>query len=750
MTEIVSKILEAALAYLRLGLCLVPIPYREKGPKTKDWQKLRLDEAGVHREFSQSPRNMGVLLGEPSGWLTDVDLDCREAVVLAPEFLPPTQRKSGRKSNPCSHFFYSCVGSKTKQFKDTKGDSLLEIRSTGAQTVLPPSIHCSGEPYTWFEEGDFTSVDWNALQNQTARLAATVQLARAWPSEGSRHKGALAIAGFFLRGGLSVECVKKIVGLAARTAGDEESASRITDVVTTAERLKANLPATGGPTAVDVFGGEVINKLSSWLNLQSEGDGGSKGDGGSTQTERLEEVAVREAVLWNTPDDKTYASFTMNGHRETWPIGSKRFRGWLHRIYKQEYRKNPNPKAVDDAVRRLEELALFEGDRTEVYVRLAGHEGAIYLDLGDEDWGVIKIDVEGWRLVQDAPVLFRRPKGMLPLPMPDTGGTIAELRPFLNYGSEENWILKISFLLAAFRPDGPFPVLVLSGEQGSAKSTVASVLRRLLDPSEAERRSHPRDVRDLFLAARNTWLLNFDNLSYLDSVLSDALCQLSTGGAMTTRALYTDDEEYIAKFLRPVILNGIDEFVIRPDLLERSITLNLQPIPEEDRQAEKTFWENFHRVAPRIIGAVLSVVSDALRRLPDVHLQKKPRMADFAIWATACEESLGFEEGAFMKAYNANREDANQLAITASPVAQAVLKFMSDKQSWKGSPTDLYTILSGLCGPETPTRAWPQNAQKLSDMIKRVSPSLKAMGIEVGRGKVDRNTRYISFRKVNN
>src|SRR4051812_9714553 len=98
MQEIVCKIMEAALGYLRLGIFLVPIPFKEKGPRTKDWQKLRLDEPGIRREFGHSPVNFGAILGEPSGWLTDIDLDCREASSIAPEFLPTTQRKSGRES----------------------------------------------------------------------------------------------------------------------------------------------------------------------------------------------------------------------------------------------------------------------------------------------------------------------------------------------------------------------------------------------------------------------------------------------------------------------------------------------------------------------------------------------------------------------------------------------------------------------------------------------------------------------------
>ena len=142
------------------------------------------------------------------------------------------------------------------------------------------------------------------------------------------------------------------------------------------------------------------------------------------------------------------------------------------------------------------------------------------------------------------------------------------------------------------------------------------------------------------IAASNGWIISFDNLSHVPSWLSDALCLLATGGGFSTRELYTDSEEVLFDAQRPVILNGIEELASRGDLLDRTIVLYLPSISEEKREPESAFWAAFESARPALLGAFLDVVSGALSRLPDIKLPKKPRLADFAVWATAIERPL--------------------------------------------------------------------------------------------------------------
>jgi hypothetical protein len=185
---------------------------------------------------------------------------------------------------------------------------------------------------------------------------------------------------------------------------------------------------------------------------------------------------------------------------------------------------------------------------------------------------------------------------MKPLPMPVPGGSVDMLRAFLNVHSDTDFVLVVAWILAVLRDRGPYPVLVLSGEQCSAKSSFSSILRALLDPNTAPLRALPREDRDLFIAATNAHVLAFDNVSGLPAWMSDTLCRLATGGGFAVRQLYTDQDEVLFEACRPVILNGIEEFVTRPDLADRALILTLDPIPEERRRPEAELWR---RLTPR-------------------------------------------------------------------------------------------------------------------------------------------------------
>src|SRR5262249_8821736 len=185
-----------------------------------------------------------------------------------------------------------------------------------------------------------------------------------------------------------------------------------------------------------------------------------------------------------------------------------------------------------------------------------------------------------------------------------------------NIRNDDDWRLLVAWLVATLRPTGPYPVLVVHGEQGSAKSTLGRVLRALVDPNKAALRTTPRDERDLVIAATNGWIIAFDNLGHVSKQLSDALCRLATGTGFATRALYTDTEEVIFEAQRPIVLNAIEELATEGDMLSRAMILYLPSIPGDKRQDEQTYWRNFAATQAQILGALCDIVSTALRRLP--------------------------------------------------------------------------------------------------------------------------------------
>jgi hypothetical protein len=396
---------------------------------------------------------------------------------------------------------------------------------------------------------------------------------------------------------------------------------------------------------------------------------------GPTQADILIELA-QAVELFHTADGTGFADLDINGHRETWPIRSSGFKDWLTRRYYEATSGAPSGEALQSARSVLQSRARFDAPERVVHVRVGGLEGRLYLDLGDEAWRAVEIDVFGWRVIESPPVRFRRASGMRSLPMPVSGGSVAALRSFLNVHSEADFMLVVAWALAVLRDRGPYPVLVVSGEQGSAKSTFSAILRALLDPNTAPLRALPREDRDLFIAASNGHLLAFDNVSGLPAWISDTLCRLATGGGFAVRQLYTDQDEVLFDAARPVILNGIEDIVSRPDLADRALFLTLEPIPEERRRSEAELWAAFENERPRILGVLLDAMVEGLKRLPGTHLPRLPRMADFALWATACETAL-WPAGTFWAAYCGNRDEAVEGVIEADPVAAAVRALMA-------------------------------------------------------------------------
>jgi hypothetical protein len=450
------------------------------------------------------------------------------------------------------------------------------------------------------------------------------------------------------------------------------------------------------------------------------------------QADILIELA-QSAELFHRPDGTGFADIDIDGHRETWPIRSKAFKHWLARGFYEKKRGAPNSEGMQSALGVIEARAHFDAPRRDVYVRVGGHAGKLYIDLADELWRAIEIDTDGWRVVDTPPIRFRRAAGMQALPVPVRGGCVEALRSFLNVKNDDDFVLAVSWLLAAMRDRGPYPVLALAGEHGSAKSTFETILRALLDPNTAPLRALPRDDRDLFIAASNGHLLAFDNVSGLKPWISDTLCRLATGGGFATRQLYTDQDEVLFDAQRPVVLNGIEDIVTRPDLADRTIFLTLEAIPEQRRRPEQELREAFERERPSILGALLDLLVHGLRQWPHVRLGRMPRMADFAKWATACETAI-WPAGTFIAAYDSNRNEAVAAVIEADVLATAVREFMATQREWEGTSSSLLDALGSLVGEKRDSKHWPNEARALRGRLKRAAPFLRTLGIVVEFG----------------
>src|SRR5699024_2742845 len=241
-----------------------------------------------------------------------------------------------------------------------------------------------------------------------------------------------------------------------------------------------------------------------------------------------------------------------------------------------------------EAVSALEAKAVLRGEQVSIHTRTAETKEAIYIDLCNDKWEAIEIKKSGWSIISEPPVYFKRSNIMKELPTPKTNGRIDELKKLINYKNDNDYKLIIAWLLSTVKENSPFPLLNIQGEQGSAKSSASKMLRELIDPSSLPLRGLPKDEQTLAISANNTWVLAYDNLSRLSANMSDSLCKLSTGGVLSVRELYTTGEEAVFSIMRPAILNGIDDIAQRPDLLDRSLVINLPRMDEESRTDEKT------------------------------------------------------------------------------------------------------------------------------------------------------------------
>jgi hypothetical protein len=451
-----------------------------------------------------------------------------------------------------------------------------------------------------------------------------------------------------------------------------------------------------------------------------------------SQVRRLLRIS-QQASYFRGTDGSLYARVPVNGHHETLTINevNSGLKRWLTYVFYKETNILPNKDLLSQAINAIVSIANYECSFASIHTRITEHEGCIYIDLANDQWECIKISKNGWDIIKNPPVFFRRSNGLLPLPTPVRGGSLEEIRTLINLATDEDYYLLVGWMLGTLHPRGPYPGLSLNGGQGTGKSFSTVTIKNILDPNIAPTKSSPKDERDMAIAAQNTHIICLDNLSSMPVWLSDLLCKLATGSGFSTRKLHTDDDEKIFYACRPFIINGIEDGLIsRGDLLERSILVTLEPIDPSQRKTERELKKLVKDAHPRILGALLDAAVCALRELDNVDLPDLPRMADFCEWVTAAEPALGWEPRTFVNTFTDNQSNASSIAIEASPVAQAIKRYMGNCSKWEGMSQELYQSLQKY-EDLTSKKTWPGNPRALSGVLKRVTPPLLSQGIKV-------------------
>ncbi len=413
-------------------------------------------------------------------------------------------------------------------------------------------------------------------------------------------------------------------------------------------------------------------------------------------------------------------------------LRSRLFEEWIGHYCFESFNKVVNPEIIGKLTNTLAGIALFDKEMIELSIRTNFKEGVLWYDLGV---GVVAIGTPGWTVFDDPLVLFKRLQHQKEQVRPIESEDINLLLNYVNLKSDDDKLLFQVYLIAAFIPGFPHPLLILHGPQGSGKTTPLRVLKELIDPSQLQGLSPPTKPDDFVHVASKHYFLFYDNLSSMPGWLSDTLARASTGDGFSKRALYTNDDDIIYNFQRVIAINGINQVVTRSDLLDRSLLLNLERISDGKRIEESIYWEAFNNDKPSMLGAIFTVIAKALELHPKIQLDSFPRMADFYRWGCAITEAMGQPKEKFMQAYEANVNNQHDEAIEASPVALAIISLMNNQESWEGTPTELLNKLNDLI--DTPLHArsagLPQHPNWLSRNLTQLQPDLLAHGITVER-----------------
>lgn len=455
----------------------------------------------------------------------------------------------------------------------------------------------------------------------------------------------------------------------------------------------------------------------------------------------LQMIKCEDVEFFHDEYDRGYISIGRDGKgRQNIPLNSSAAQSWFKGLFYKKKNKVISAQACKDAVEVLIARAIHDCEQKSVFLRVAPNKKSVVVNLADDDGNVVVIDKNGYSITKDSPVVFIKSVGMEALPEPESGGDLRAFQKLLGL-NDINFCRVLAFLIGCLKPDGPYLFLLVEGEQGSGKSFLCLLLKMLIDPSRAAKLRLPDSERDLMIQAKQSYLLLFDNLSGMKGDLSDALCSLSTGGGFATRKLYTDDEQQLFNESRPYILNGITSIANRPDLLERSVSISLPTMPENQRKTEEEILRQFYELRPKILGKLFDIVACAIRRFDEVKTPTSIRMADAAKWLVAAEPATGFAEGAILHALESSQNEVVVERMASNSLAVALASVLTIRGEHNGTIGGLYSALEGHSSKYD--RDFPPTSAHLSRTLVRMRPALAKAGIMVEFGAKKRKGRIV-------
>ncbi len=445
-------------------------------------------------------------------------------------------------------------------------------------------------------------------------------------------------------------------------------------------------------------------------------------------------VKAAGVVLFHDENDVPYAEVPKENHIEIWQVESKQFKKWLRYFYWNKTNSMPPSQEVRDTIDTLSGLAVHAGDEHQVYLRVAFVDGKYYIDLCDEKWRVVEVDASDWRVLEKSPVKFRRTSTMKSLPVPTTGGDYTKLWNYLNIEPNDRQFI-LTLIIESYRANTQYVVGEFIGQQGSGKSSTQEKIKQLQDPNTLNLRTIPSKIDDIWVGAKNTHCLSFENVSNLSPKVQDALCIIATGGGSIKRTLYSDFDETILKACNPIFINGITPVVTASDLSDRAVRITLPKLKSTERIESTKINADFNKDRQSIFSGILDVFVGALSEIDSITLTEKPRMMSYAILGEAINKHLGLG-WSFTADYMLMRKSLLIQAAQNNSGAVAIVKMMKATQKpFNGTYKNLLSKLNTAYSPKFKSDDWPKSPRALSAIVARFSPGIEAMGIKISSGK---------------
>ncbi|MEC8664470.1 MAG: hypothetical protein VXY16_03255 [Pseudomonadota bacterium] len=416
-----------------------------------------------------------------------------------------------------------------------------------------------------------------------------------------------------------------------------------------------------------------------------------------------------------------------------------KLRGIIYRVMDKSITAQTFAEVIDI----LSARALFDNEEKEVFLRTARHKESVIINLADDQGRVVIIDKDGFTVSKESPVPFVCSPNMEALPVPTEAGyeVFDELKNLFGL-EDQNFTRVLAFMVSTLKPEEPYLLLIVQGEQGSGKSELSRGIKMTCDPSKAPKSRLPDNPADLSILAKDMQILVFDNLSGMSGKMSDALCALLTGSANAKRRLYTNDELHISYEAAPVIINGIAGIANRPDLLDRSISINLPPMPSGQRKTEAELRSNLDKLRPRLLGALFGLTSEALKNFDKTETPTSVRMADIGKWLIAAEPATDLAAGSFLAAIEDSQNEIIEESMFGNSIVIALINYLP-AEGYDGKLGRLFHDLKAMQERYDPT--FPKTAAHLSKALKRLRPAMKKIGIHCEFGTRDNKGQNIKI-----